>query len=362
MTHARLAGVKKTPLHARHVALGAKLVDFAEWDMPLQYAGIQQEHVAVRTDAGLFDVSHMGELSILGAGATDFLRFVTLNDPAKLKPGRGHYSMLPNDQGGLVDDIYLYMHDDEDYLMICNAANRQTVVRHLKRLSLEHDVRVVDTSDDWALLALQGPGSALILGRLIKDDLSGLKKNRKMVARLGELTVDVARTGYTGEDGFEILCRPADAEALWDALIKAGAQPCGLGARDTLRLEAGFPLFGHEFTAQTNPLCSAYAWVVKDKDFYGRSAMWGQACERQLIGFQLTDKGIPRAGHRIVKNNKTIGEVTSGTMSPFTKKSIGMGWVEREYAAPGTTFNVDIRGQERAATVVEPPFFDQQKP
>ena len=333
------------------------MVDFAGWSMPLHYSGIAKEHVSVRTGIGLFDVSHMGELSILGRQAGEFLSYVTLNDPAKLSKGRGQYSMLPNRTGGLIDDIYLYKHDDEDYLMICNAANRAAVTNHLKQLSFNYDVRVVDASDDWALLALQGPGSALLLGRLIRDDLAGLKKNRKMIARLNAHTIDIARTGYTGEDGFEILCRPADALAVWDELIAGGAQPCGLGARDTLRLEAGFPLFGHEFDATTNPLCSSYAWVVKDKDFYGRDALWGKSCARQLVGLLLNDKGIMREGYSIQNKGVEVGVVTSGTLSPFTKKAIGMGWVDVAHSPVGSALEIDIRGRKAAATVVKPPFY-----
>lgn len=332
------------------------MVDFAGWSMPLHYGSIAKEHVGVRTGIGLFDVSHMGELSILGRQAGEFLSYVTLNDPAKLRNGQGQYSMVPNDKGGLIDDIYLYKHDDEDYLMICNAANRAAVTHHLKYLGLSYDVRVVDVSDDWALLALQGPGSALLLGRLIRDDLAGLKKNRKMIARLNAATIDIARTGYTGEDGFEILCRPAAALTVWDELIAGGAQPCGLGARDTLRLEAGFPLFGHEFSASTNPLCSSYAWVAKDKDFYGRDALWGKTCERQLVGLLLNDKGIMREGYTIQKNGVEVGVVTSGTLSPFTKKAIGLGWVDVAHSAANTLLQIDIRGRKAAATVVKPPF------
>ena len=259
-----------TPLYDRHLALGAKMIDFASWKMPLNYpTGISQEHVAVRTNVGLFDVSHMGEISILGKDALAFLQFATLNEPARLTDGRGQYSMLPNQRGGLIDDIDVYRNDAEDYLMICNAANQKKVVRHLLKLSEGYDVSVVDASEDWALLALQGPGSPLCLARQVNDDIGELKKNRKMVSRLNGCVVDIARTGYTGEDGFEILCRPSDLGKVWDSLLESGATPCGLGARDTLRLEAGFPLFGNEFNDSTNPLCSYYAWVVKDKDFFG---------------------------------------------------------------------------------------------
>lgn len=348
--------MKKTPLYAAHVAQDARLVDFAGWQMPLNYAGgIQQEHLAVRSEAGLFDVSHMGELRVSGPDATTFLQFATLNDPAKLKPGRGQYSMLPNDRGGLIDDLYVYR-DADDYLIVCNAANRDVVVGHLKLLVQSYRVDVVDESDSWALLALQGPGSALLLTRLTAEDLTHVRKNQKVAARLKGINVDLARTGYTGEDGFEVFCRPEDALNLWSTLVDAGAQPCGLGARDTLRLEAGFPLYGHEFTETTNPLCSDYAWVVKDKDFYGRTAMWGITCSQRLVGLRLDERGVARQGYKLFAEDIPIGEVTSGTISPLTREGIAMGWLQTAYAAPGQKVKIEIRGQKVAATVVKPPF------
>ncbi len=346
----------KTPLYDAHVAQGARLVDFAGWHMPLNYkGGIQQEHLAVRSETGLFDVSHMGEVRVAGPDATTFLQYATLNDPAKLKPGRGQYSMLQNDRGGIIDDLYVYR-DADDYLVVCNAANRAAVVRHLKGLAKNYDVSVVDESDSWALLALQGPGSALLLTRLTDADLTHVKKNQKVAARLKGTGVDLARTGYTGEDGFEIFCRPEDALEVWDALVGAGAQPCGLGARDTLRLEAGFPLYGHEFTDTTNPLCSDYAWVVKDKDFYGRAAMWHTDCSKRLVGLRLIERGVARQGYKLYVEDEAVGEVTSGTISPLTREGIALGWLNRAYAEPGQKLAVEIRGQKVAATVVKPPF------
>ena len=349
--------MNKTPLYDRHLELGAKMVDFAAWQMPLNYpTGISQEHVAVRTNVGLFDVSHMGEISILGVDALAFLQFATLNEPARLTNGRGQYSMVPNDKGGLVDDIYVYRNDAEDYLVICNAANREKVFRHLLKLSEGFDVSVVDASEDWALLALQGPGSPLCLARHVKDDIGELKKNRKMVSRLNGCVVDIARTGYTGEDGFEILCRPHDLVTVWDTLLESGAIPCGLGARDTLRLEAGFPLFGHEFNEATNPLCSYYAWVVKDKTFYGREAMWHPTCERQLVGLKLLGRGIARQGYKLMHDDKEVGIVTSGSISPFTRDSIALAWVDKDYADVSTRLSVVIRSDYVSATVSKPPF------
>ena len=351
--------MNRTPLYDAHRAHGARLVDFAGWEMPVSYEdGIQQEHLAVRTEAGLFDVSHMGEVRVTGPDSEAFLQFATLNDPAKLSKGRGQYSMLPNDQGGLIDDLYLYKDGENDYLVVCNAANRVSVVQHLGALSESYEVKVLDESESWALLALQGPGSALLLTRHTDDDLSTLKKNRKMTTRVAGISADLARTGYTGEDGFEIFCRPDDAPKLWETLVGAGAKPCGLGARDTLRLEAGFPLYGHEFTEHTNPLCSSYAWVVKDKPFFGREAMWDARCNRRLVGLRLDERGVARQGYNLLKDGEQVGEVTSGTISPLTREGIAMGWLATGYAELGQGIDVEIRGRSVPATVVQPPFHE----
>jgi len=352
-------------LYELHLEAGARMVDFAGWEMPIQYAsGIHQEHLAVRESAGLFDVSHMGEVRVSGAGALAFLRFATLNDPALLKPGRGQYSMLPNDHGGLIDDLYVYCTAPEDYLVVCNASNRAAVVTHLGKLARDFDADVDDVSDSFALLALQGPGAALLLGRQTDADVGGLKKNRTLSGDLAGCAVTFARTGYTGEDGFEIFCRPDDAPNVWRALTGAGAAPCGLGARDTLRLEAGFPLFGHELTEGTNPRCTDFAWVVKDKPFYGREAIWSRTCTRQLVGLRLLQRGVARQGYRVLASGanedelgEKIGEVTSGTISPLTREGIAMAWLRRAYSEPGTEVAVEVRAQPLPAVVVKPPFY-----
>ncbi len=350
--------MQRTALFEEHLALGAKLVPFAGWEMPINYpSGITQEHIAVRTNVGLFDVSHMGEIRVRGPEATAFLSYATLNDPAKLSSGRGQYSMLPNSYGGLIDDLYIYCDAANDFLVVCNASNRTEVVKHLQTLASTYDVEVYDESDNWALLALQGPGSSLLLSHHLGDELLNQKKNSKIVTRLQGCLVDIARTGYTGEDGFEIFCRPDDARKLWRLFLSEGSEPCGLGARDTLRLEAGFPLFGHEFTEKTNPLCSSFAWVVKDKPFYGREAMWGKKCDNALVGVRLTERGIPRQGYKLFKHDDLVGEVTSGSISPLTRESIALGWVQRSYASVGEEISVEIRGQKLAATIVKPPFY-----
>src|SRR5690606_13406011 len=263
--------MKRTPLYLKHVELGARMVDFAGYEMPLHYQdGINHEHLSVRAGAGLFDVSHMAEIKVIGPAATEFLSYATLNEPGRLKIGRGQYNMLPNESGGLIDDLYVYRQADEEYLVVANAGNREVVYDHLKALAHGSDCRVLDESDSFALIALQGPSSPILLGRLLPEDVTELKRNATMDSELTGVPVTVSRTGYTGEEGFEIFCRPIGADAIWDVLMRAGAIPCGLGARDTLRLEAGFPLFGHELTETTNPLCTPFAWVVKDKPFHGR--------------------------------------------------------------------------------------------
>jgi aminomethyltransferase len=349
-----------TPLTATHEALGARMTDFAGTRMPLQYpGGIAAEHLAVRERVGLFDVSHMAELRISGPGARAFLRYALLNDAAKLKVGRAHYTMLPNDRGGLIDDLYLYRLADEDWLIVANAANRAPVGARLAALAeAEGDVEVRDVSDRWALMALQGPGAALLLDRLVDVDLTEVRKNDTLPAFLGEAPVRLARTGYTGEDGFEVFTRPEDAVAAWTAMTEAGAEPCGLGARDTLRLEAGFPLFGHELTGDTDPRCTPFAWVVKDKPFAGRDG-WGEPdCRRRLVGLRLLGRGIAREGYRVLgPDGEAAGEVSSGTVSPLTRDSIAFAWVDAPLAEAGTEIAVEIRGQRVSASVVDLPFF-----
>ena len=350
--------MQRTPLFDRHEALGGRIVDFAGWAMPIHYpSGINQEHLAVRQDVGVFDVSHMGELRVSGPEAVSFLRWSTLNDAGRLRVGRGQYSMLPNDRGGLVDDLYIYRDGEDDFLVVANAGNVAVVEAHLRHLADGFDVTIADESDGWGLLAVQGPGAALLLERLSESDLAAVRKNQTLYATIGGCPVRLARTGYTGEDGFEVFTAAEDAAAVWDLVVEAGATPCGLGARDTLRLEAGFPLYGHELGPDTNPLATPYAWVVKDKPFFGREAMWDVDPGQRLVGLKLTGRGIARQGYEVAdERGAPLGEVTSGTLSPLTREAIAMAWVRTSHAEPGTDLTVLIRGQAVAATVVLPPF------
>lgn len=350
--------MKTTPLHSVHVALNARLVDFAGWEMPIQYrTGINGEHNAVRNSCGIFDVSHMGQIRVRGAGAVEFLQYAALNDAGKLRHNRAQYSMLANDSGGLVDDIYVYRDGDNDFLIVSNASNHEAALSHLQMLAAARDdVEVTNEIDEWALVAVQGPEATVILARLTGLDLEATRKNSTTYGQLAGAEVRLTRTGYTGEDGFEVFCRPADAAAVWEAITAEGAVPCGLGSRDTLRLEAGFPLFGNELDSGSNPLCTPMAWVVKDKDFYGRPALMNPVCERRLVGLELQERGIPRHGYRIVQDGHQVGEVTSGTISPYSRKALAFGWVDSDLAEPGTDLAIEIRGQPVAAVVADLPF------
>jgi len=336
--------------------MGAKMAPFAGYDMPIQYSSISAEHLAVREAAGMFDVSHMGEFWIRGAQALDFLQYLTPNDVSKLKVGRAQYSMLPNAQGGLVDDVYVYRTGEQEYLMVVNAANIDKDWTHVQALARSFDVDLEDASENWALIAVQGPKAAEKLQTLCDADLSAARKNDTFVAKVAGKAARLARTGYTGEDGFEVFVAPGDAEAVWKALLEAGVTPCGLGARDTLRLEAGFPLYGHEFTDETSPLCTPFAWVVKThKEFYGKAAMLTRPCPRRLVGLVL-EQGIPREGYKVFAEGREVGQVTSGTLSPLSKKGIAMAYIEAAYEGLDTPLQVEIRGKLYAGKVSKLPF------
>ncbi|GAB5601984.1 glycine cleavage system aminomethyltransferase GcvT [Thermus sp. FJN-A] len=345
--------MRKTPLYEAHLRHGGRMVEFAGYALPVQYTSIREEHLAVRRGAGLFDVSHMGEFWIRGPGALAFLQWATVNDAGRLKVGRAQYSMLPNARGGVVDDIYLYRLGEAEYLMVVNAANVAKDLAHLVALAEGFQVELEDASERTALLALQGPLAASLLQGLVDEDLAPRKKNEVFRARVAGRPALLARTGYTGEDGFEILLEAEDAEGVFEALVAAGATLAGLGARDTLRLEAGFPLYGHELTEETNPLCTPWAWVVKlDKDFYGKEAMRAAPCREKLIGLVL-EAGIPREGYRVLSGEEAVGRVTSGGYSPLLEKGIALAYVLSEAEGP---FFVEVRGRPVRASLSPLPF------
>ena len=348
------------------------MVEFAGWEMPVQYAGVIEEHRAVRSAAGLFDVSHMGEVRVSGAGAEKFLQRLTPNDVAKLTPGRAHYSALLDERGAYLDDLIVYRLGVEEFLLVVNAANAaadfEWIARHAPRTAAP--VRVEDVSDRFALLALQGPRAQEILAPLTDVELAGLRYYRFTTGAVGGKSALVARTGYTGEDGFELFLAPQDAPAVWDAVLAAGApaglQPAGLGARDTLRLEAGMALYGHEIDASTTPLEAGLDWVVKlDKgDFVGRAALAAQRAAgvpRRLVGFEVLGRGIARQGHTVFDGERAVGRVTSGTWSPTFEKPLGMALVESEHAAPGTRIAIEVRGKRLAAALAPLPFYRRQR-
>jgi aminomethyltransferase len=361
---------RRTPLHDLHVAAGARMVDFAGWRMPVQYTGVLDEHKAVRTRAGLFDVSHMGEVRVRGARAEAYLQHVTCNDVSRLEPGRAQYTGLMTPEGTFVDDMLIYRLAAEEFLVVINAANRTKDVAWLERHAAAFDVELRDESDDWALLALQGPAAQSILAPLAPHaDLPDVRYYAFTRTDVCGADVLLSRTGYTGEDGFELYA-PADAAAtLWTAIVEGGRRDglvaAGLGARDTLRLEARLVLYGQDIDETTTPWEAGVGFIVKlaKGEFLGRDVLVRQkerGVRRKLVGFELRDRGIARHGHDIVDGTGAIGRVTSGAFAPWLGKSIGLGYVPAERAAVGTELRVDIRGRDAAAVVVPTPFYQRK--
>jgi aminomethyltransferase len=349
--------LRRTPLYERHVAAGARLVPFAGWEMPVQYEGVIPEHRAVRTDAGVFDVSHMGELEVEGPKAEELLQHVLSNDVTKLAPGDAQYTLLTNDEGGIVDDLIVYRIDMHRYLVVVNASNREVAFEWIAGHELRgSDVR--DVSDDYALLAVQGPRA---LERL------GLPKAKAFTWSMGELDgveVMINRTGYTGEEGVELACMADDAPTLWDAIVARGVTPCGLGARDTLRLEVCYPLHGNDIGPQWDAISSGLAWVCAlDTGFIGSAALAevkARGPERKLVPFRMIEQAIPRQGMAIAAQAGG-GEVTSGSLSPMLGVGIGLGYVPASVSAPGTELTVDVRGRPRRGVVARKPIYEREE-
>ncbi|MEU0925392.1 glycine cleavage system aminomethyltransferase GcvT [Streptomyces malaysiensis] len=367
---------RRTALDARHRALGATMTDFAGWEMPLRYGSERDEHTAVRTRAGLFDLSHMGEISLIGPRAGQALDHALVGRLSALAVGRARYTMICDTEGGILDDLIVYRLGDEEFLVVANAANAQVVLDALTERASGFETAVRDDRDAYALIAVQGPESPGILKRLTDADLDGLKYYAGLPGTVAGVPAIIARTGYTGEDGFELFLAPDDAERVWDALTEAGAPvglvPCGLSCRDTLRLEAGMPLYGHELTSDTTPFDAGLGRVVKlDKpgDFVGRQAL--EAASRQadtvsprtLVGLIAEGRRVPRAGYAVVAaDGSRIGQVTSGAPSPTLGKPIAMAYVDVEYAKPGTEgVSVDIRGTREPYEVVALPFYRRER-
>lgn len=359
----------ETPLHDWHETHGGRMVAFAGWSMPVQYTSIVQEHQAVRTAAGVFDISHMGRLRVRGAQRVELLQKVTTNDVAALDEGQAQYSLVANERGGILDDVLVYRFA-EDHLVVCNASNREKIVAWLQQHSSGMSVDLEDRTRAWCMIALQGPRAREILAPLTDADLSGLRYYRAQAASVvGEWAI-VSRTGYTGEEGFEIITASEQAMPLWEALLQQDESdallPAGLGARDTLRLEAAMPLYGHELTEEIDPLQAGLAFAVKFEkgDFLGRDALLegkAQAGRPVRIGLQLAGRRIAREGAPVLQNDEVVGHVTSGTFSPTLEKSIAMAYVHPTAAEHGTALEVEIRGRSEAARVVKLPFYKRPR-
>ncbi|WP_328513557.1 glycine cleavage system aminomethyltransferase GcvT [Streptomyces mirabilis] len=364
-----------TALDALHRSLGATMTDFAGWDMPLRYGSERDEHLAVRTRAGLFDLSHMGEITVTGPQAAGLLNHALVGNIASVGVGRARYTMICREDGGILDDLIVYRLAENEYMVVANASNAQVVLDALAERADGFDALVRDDRDAYALIAVQGPESPDILKSLTDADLDGLKYYAGLPGTVAGVPALIARTGYTGEDGFELFVAPSDAEKLWQALTDAGAPvglvPCGLSCRDTLRLEAGMPLYGHELTTSLTPFDAGLGRVVKfekEGDFVGRAALQEAASRaeenppRVLVGLVAEGRRVPRAGYPVVADGKVIGEVTSGAPSPTLGKPIAMAYVDAPHAAPGTAgVGVDIRGSHEPYEVVALPFYKRQK-
>jgi aminomethyltransferase len=371
MTQTAPVSLKKTPLHARHRSLGARMVEFGGWDMPVEYSGIVDEHMAVRTRAGLFDVSHMGQIEIAGADALKAVQHITSNDASRLSINQAHYSALTTPEGTFVDDVLTYRLADDHFMFVVNASNIMKdfhwISEHVKGIG---DLAAVNTSSRYALIALQGPAAREVLQTLTGVDLSAIKYYWFANGEVAGVKSTISRTGYTGEDGFEVFVPPASAERVWDAILQAGRSagviPAGLGARDTLRLEASMRLYGNDMDEQHTVLEADLGWIVgwKKEEFIGQDVLRRQKSEgvkEKLAGFEMLDRAIARHGHDVYLDGAKAGVVTSGTQTPFLRKAIGMAYLPADRAVPGTEFEIDVRGRRTRAAVVPMPFYKRAK-
>jgi len=364
--------LKKTPLNARHRSLGARMVEFGGWDMPVEYSGIVDEHMAVRTRAGLFDVSHMGEIEIAGGDALKAVQHITSNDASKLSIGQIQYSALTTPQGTFVDDVLVYKLADEHFMLVVNASNIikdfHWITEHVRD---QGDAVAVNTSSRYALLALQGPAAGAVLQSLTGANLAAVKYYWFTTGEVASVRCTISRTGYTGEDGFEVFVPPASAERVWDVILAAGKDagvvPAGLGARDTLRLEASMRLYGNDMDETTTVVEADLNWIVgwKKPEFLGFDVLQAQkagGARRKLVGFEMLDRAIARHGYDVYIGGSHAGVVTRGTQTPFLKKAMGMGYLPSDCTAPGTEFEVDVRGRRVRASVAPMPFYKRPRP
>lgn len=353
----------RTPLFDSYKEYGGKTIDFGGWELPVQFSSIKAEHEAVRTKAGLFDVSHMGEVFVTGSGALDYLQKLVTNDVSKLADGQAQYTVMCNEDGGTVDDFLIYKLADERYLLVVNASNIEKDVAWMEQQKTEN-VEIDNQSSNYALLALQGPSAQSILQKYTNTSLEEITFFRFKEIQVDGHDVLVSRTGYTGEDGFEIYGSKEAIIALWPVLLgNEDVVPAGLGARDTLRFEAGLPLYGQELSDTISPLEAGLGFVVKvnkEADFIGKAVLKQQkeqGVERKLVGLEMIDKGIPRTGYKVFAGDREIGEVTTGTQSPTLKKNIGFALLAKDFAELGTEVEVEVRNKRLKAKVVSTPFY-----
>jgi aminomethyltransferase len=353
--------VVRTPLYEQHLELGAKVVPFAGWEMPVQYEGIREEHSAVRRHVGMFDVSHMGEVEIEGPDALAYLQLVLSNDVAKVEVGGAQYSCLCNEAGGVLDDLFAYRLGGDRYLLVTNAANHPSDLAWLGRWSRGFDVAVRDVADRYAMLAVQGPHARAVLGPALGIELP--PRLHVAAVQVGRRPALAAGTGYTGEDGIELLLDPDVAVPIWRELLDAGVVPCGLGARDTLRLEVCYPLHGNELSAERNPIEAGLGWCCKEETgFLGSEAIAAARREgtaEKLTAFRIEGQGIPRQGNPVLAGSEEAGVVTSGTYAPSLDVGAGMAYVRAELAEPGTEVEIDVRGKRRPARIASRPLYER---
>ncbi|MHA6250988.1 glycine cleavage system aminomethyltransferase GcvT [Oceanobacillus sp. CAU 1775] len=367
--------LKRTPVFPEYKAYGGKTIDFGGWDLPVQFSSIKEEHLATRTKAGLFDVSHMGEILVKGNKAAEFLQKMTTNDISKLVPNKAHYTFLCYENGGVVDDLIVYMLGDNEYLLVVNAANTEKDYEWLVKHNTYNDeeIEIVNESDNYGLLAIQGPLAEAILQEVTDTDLSSIK----FFQFADEITIHsiedkalISRSGYTGEDGFEIYISPKSVGKLWNLLLEKGKDkglvPAGLGARDTLRFEANLPLYGQELSESITPIEAGLKFAVKvdkDSDFIGKSVIEEQinnGPERKIVGIEMIDKGIPRTGYDVIYEDKVIGSITSGTQSPTLEKNVGRAIIQTEHAEIGNELLIQVRKKQLKAKIVPTPFYKRE--
>ena len=354
----------ETALHSWHSSNGARMVDFGGWDMPVQYTTIVDEHTAVRNDSGIFDIGHMGRLKIHGPDATSFLQMICTNNSANLKPGQVRYNLVCNEKGTILDDILVYQHGS-DFLLVVNASNRTKIVSWLLNNVRSLNVKIDDQTLSTSMIAVQGPNAIALAKQVISDDPSKLGYYFSFDSKTMNVPCLISRTGYTGEDGIEIILPKGEEIKVWEKLVAMGCKPCGLGCRDTLRLEAAMPLYGHEIDENTNPLEAGLGWAVKlDKgEFIGRDALVKEKntpSGRVRVGLELPGKRIPRELYPVTKNGAALGKVTSGTFSPTFNKPIAMAYVPASLSAVGTELDIDIRGKFEPCKVVPLPFYKRK--